>query len=187
MNPSTEDILEAIEKVNADNIFILPNNGNIILAAEQAKKLTEDKNIIVIPSKNIPQGIAAMINYVGGKFLEDNEKTMSEEMLNIKSGQVTYAVRDTVMDGKDIKQGDFMGLTDKTIVSVGKTVEEAAKSLIESLIDDESELVSLYYGADVTEEQAEALADSILSLHDDIEVEVQFGGQPVYSYFVSVE
>lgn len=187
MNPSTEDILEAIEKVNADNIFIFPNNGNIILAAEQAKKLTEDKNIIVIPSKNIPQGIAAMINYVGGKSLEDNEKTMSEEMLNIKSGQVTYAVRDTVMDGKDIKQGDFMGLTDKTIVSVGKTVEEAAKSLIESLIDDESELVSLYYGADVTEEQAEALADSILSLHDDIEVEVQFGGQPVYSYFVSVE
>ena len=187
MNPSTEDILEAIEKVNADNIFILPNNGNIILAAEQAKKLTEDKNIIVIPSKNIPQGIAAMINYVGGKSLEDNEKTMSEEMLNIKSGQVTYAVRDTVMDGKDIKQGDFMGLTDKTIVSVGKTVEEAAKSLIESLIDDESELVSLYYGANVTEEQAEALADSILSLHDDIEVEVQFGGQPVYSYFVSVE
>lgn len=187
MNPSTEDILEAIEKVNADNIFIFPNNGNIILAAEQAKKLTEDKNIIVIPSKNIPQGIAAMINYVGGKFLEDNEKTMSEEMLNIKSGQVTYAVRDTVMDGKDIKQGDFMGLTDKTIVSVGKTVEEAAKSLIECLIDDESELVSLYYGANVTEEQAEALADSILSLHDDIEVEVQFGGQPVYSYFVSVE
>lgn len=187
MNPSTEDILEAIEKVNADNIFIFPNNGNIILAAEQAKKLTEDKNIIVIPSKNIPQGIAAMINYIGGKSLEDNEKTMSEEMLNIKSGQVTYAVRDTVMDGKDIKQGDFMGLTDKTIVSVGKTVEEAAKSLIESLIDDESELVSLYYGADVTEEQAEALADSILSLHDDIEVEVQFGGQPVYSYFVSVE
>ena len=187
MNPSTEDILEAIEKVNADNIFILPNNGNIILAAEQAKKLTEDKNIIVIPSKNIPQGIAAMINYIGGKSLEDNEKTMSEEMLNIKSGQVTYAVRDTVMDGKDIKQGDFMGLTDKTIVSVGKTVEEAAKSLIESLIDDESELVSLYYGANVTEEQAEALADSILSLHDDIEVEVQFGGQPVYSYFVSVE
>ncbi|MCI5500624.1 MAG: DAK2 domain-containing protein [Lachnospiraceae bacterium] len=187
MNPSTEDILEAIEKVNADNIFILPNNGNIILAAEQAKKLTEDKNIIVIPSKNIPQGIAAMINYIGGKSLEDNEKTMSEEMLNIKSGQVTYAVRDTVMDGKDIKQGDFMGLTDKTIVSVGKTVEEAAKSLIESLIDDDSELVSLYYGADVTEEQAEALADSILSLHDDIEVEVQFGGQPVYSYFVSVE
>ena len=187
MNPSTEDILEAIEKVNADNIFILPNNGNIILAAEQAKKLTEDKNIIVIPSKNIPQGIAAMINYIGGKSLEDNEKTMSEEMLNIKSGQVTYAVRDTVMDGKDIKQGDFMGLTDKTIVSVGKTVEEAAKSLIECLIDDESELVSLYYGANVTEEQAEALADSILSLHDDIEVEVQFGGQPVYSYFVSVE
>lgn len=187
MNPSTEDILEAIEKVNADNIFILPNNGNIILAAEQAKKLTEDRNIIVIPSKNIPQGIAAMINYVGGKSLEDNEKRMSEEMLNIKSGQVTYAVRDTVMDGKDIKQGDFMGLTDKTIVSVGKTVEEAAKSLIESLIDDDSELVSLYYGADVTEEQAEALADSILSLHYDIEVEVQFGGQPVYSYFVSVE
>ena len=187
MNPSTEDILDAVEKVNADNIFILPNNGNIILAAEQAKQLTEDKNIIVIPSKNIPQGIAAMINYVAGKTIEENEKTMSEEMLNIKSGQVTYAVRDTVMDGKEIKQGDFMGLTDKTIVSVGKNVEDAAKELIESMIDDDSELVSLYYGADTTEEQAEALADAIIEMNEDVEVEVQFGGQPVYSYFISVE
>lgn len=187
MNPSTEDVLDAIAKVNADNIFILPNNGNIILAAEQAKQLTEDKNIIVIPSKNIPQGIAAMINYVSGKSVKDNEKTMSEEMLNIKSGQVTYAVRDTNMDGKEIKQGDFMGLTDKTIVAVEKNVEDATKALIEAMLDDDSELVSLYYGADVTEEQAEAMADTIIAAHDDIEVEVQFGGQPIYSYFVSVE
>lgn len=187
MNPSTDDMLNAIEKVNADNIFILPNNGNIILAAQQAKELTEDKNIIVIPSKNIPQGIAALINYASGDTIEYNEKNMSREMLNIKSGQVTYAVRDTVMDGKEIKQGDFMGLTDKTIISVEKDVNDAAKKLIEELIDDDSELVSLYYGADTTEEEAESLADEIVAVHEDMDVEVQYGGQPVYSYFISVE
>lgn len=187
MNPSTDDILEAIDNVNADNIFILPNNSNIILAANQAKELAEGKNIIVIPTQNIPQGIAALINYAEGSSVADNEKNMSDEMLGIKSGQVTYAVRDTNMDGRDIKKGDFIGLTDKTIVSVGKDAKEAAKKLIESLVSDDSELVSLYYGADATEEEAEAVADDIVAAFSDIDVEVQYGGQPVYSYFVSVE
>ena len=187
MNPSTEDILEAVDKVNAKNIFVLPNNGNIILAAEQAKQLTENKNLIVIPSKNIPQGISAMINYVANKSVDENEKNMSTEMLNIKSGQVTYAVRDTNMDGKDIKQGDFMGLTDKTIVAVEKNVDDAATALIDSMIDDDAELVSLYYGADVDEDGANKLADKLADKYEHVEFEVQFGGQPVYSYFISVE
>ena len=187
MNPSTEDMLDAIANVNADTIFILPNNGNIILAANQARDLTEDKEIIVIPSKNIPQGISAMINFVSGKSNEENAKLMEEEMQHIKSGQVTYAVRDTNMDGKEIKQGNFMGLTDKTIVSVDESVENAARELIENLLDDESELVSLYYGAEITEDEAESLADKILEEHEDLDVEVQYGGQPIYSYFISVE
>lgn len=187
MNPSTEDILEAIEKVNADTIYILPNNGNIILAAEQAKELTEDKEIIVIPSKNIPQGIAAMISYVPGQPAQENASQMTSEMEKIKSGQVTYAVRDTNMDGKEIKQGDFMGLTDKTILAVGQELETTTLELTEGMLDEDSELISLYYGAEVTEEDAENLADKILEKHPDVEVEVQFGGQPIYSYFISVE
>lgn len=187
MNPSTEDMLDAIANVNADSIFILPNNGNIILAANQAKDLTEDKEVIVVPSKNIPQGIAAMINYVNGKSNEENREIMEAEMQEIKSGQVTYAVRDTNMDGKEIKQGNFMGLTDKTIVSVDESVEKAAQELIESMLDEDSELISLYYGADITEEEAESLADAILQEHEEMDVEVQYGGQPIYSYFVSVE
>lgn len=187
MNPSTDDVLSAIEQVNADNIFVLPNNGNIILAANQAKNLTEDKEVYVVPSKNIPQGIAAMISFVSGRSAAENAESMEEEMQLIKSGQVTYAVRDTNMDGKDIKQGDFMGLTDKTIVSVGSDLQGTAKELIESLLDEDSELVSLYYGSDATKEQAEQLAGDIENTHEDVEVEVQYGGQPVYSYFISVE
>lgn len=187
MNPSTDEVLSAIEQVNADNIFVLPNNGNIILAANQAKNLTEDKEVYVVPSKNIPQGIAAMISFVSGRSAAENAESMEEEMQLIKSGQVTYAVRDTNMDGKDIKQGDFMGLTDKTIVSVGSDLQGTAKELIESLLDEDSELVSLYYGSDATKEQAEQLAEDIESTHEDVEVEVQYGGQPVYSYFISVE
>lgn len=187
MNPSTDDVLSAIEQVNADNIFVLPNNGNIILAANQAKDLTEDKEVYVVPSKNIPQGIAAMISFVSGRSAAENAESMEEEMQLIKSGQVTYAVRDTNMDGKDIKQGDFMGLTDKTIVSVGSDLQGTAKELIESLLDEDSELVSLYYGSDATKEQAEQLAEDIEKTHEDVEVEVQYGGQPVYSYFISVE
>ena len=187
MNPSTDDVLSAIEQVNAEHIFILPNNKNIILAANQAKNLTEDKEVYVVPSKNIPQGIAAMISFVSGRSAAENAESMEEEMQLIKSGQVTYAVRDTNMDGKDIKQGDFMGLTDKTIVSVGSDLQGTAKELIESLLDEDSELVSLYYGSDATKEQAEQLAEDIESTHEDVEVEVQYGGQPVYSYFISVE
>lgn len=187
MNPSADDVLSAIEQVNADNIFVLPNNGNIILAANQAKNLTEDKEVYVVPSKNIPQGIAAMISFVSGRSAAENAESMEEEMQLIKSGQVTYAVRDTNMDGKDIKQGDFMGLTDKTIVSVGSDLQGTAKELIESLLDEDSELVSLYYGSDATKEQAEQLAEDIENTHEDVEVEVQYGGQPVYSYFISVE
>ncbi|HBA97033.1 MAG TPA: dihydroxyacetone kinase [Lachnospiraceae bacterium] len=187
MNPSTDDMLTAIDSVNADNIFILPNNGNIILAANQAKEMTKDKNIIVIPSRNIPQGIAALINYTEGSSVKENERNMSSEMLDIKSGQVTYAVRDTNMDGRNIKKGDFMGLTDKTIVSVGSNAKEAAKKLIKELADNSSELVCLYYGADTTEEEAELLADEIVADYNGIDVEVQYGGQPVYSYYISVE
>lgn len=187
MNPSTEDILQAVEKVPADTVYILPNNGNIILAAEQARNLTEDKKVVVIPSTNIPQGIAAMINFMPGQPAEENTQQMTEEMGNVKSGQVTYAVRDTRMDGQEIKQGDYMGIADKKIVAVEKSLPEVTIELVECMIDEESELVSLYYGADVTEKDAEAVADLILKDHDDLEVEVQYGGQPVYSYFVSVE
>ena len=187
MNPSTEDILQAVERVPADTVYILPNNGNIILAAEQARDLTEDKKVVVIPSTNIPQGIAAMINFMPGQSAEENTQQMTEEMGNVKSGQVTYAVRDTRMDGQEIKQGDYMGIADKKIVAVEKGLPEVTVELVEGMIDEESELVSLYYGADVTEKDAEAVADLILKDHDDLEVEVQYGGQPVYSYFVSVE
>ena len=187
MNPSTEDILQAVERVPADTVYILPNNGNIILAAEQARDLTEDKKVVVIPSTNIPQGIAAMINFMPGQPAEENTQQMTEEMGNVKSGQVTYAVRDTRMDGQEIKQGDYMGIADKKIVAVEKGLPEVTVELVEGMIDEESELVSLYYGADVTEKDAEAVADLILKDHDDLEVEVQYGGQPVYSYFVSVE
>lgn len=187
MNPSTEDILQAVEKVPADTVYILPNNGNIILAAEQARNLTEDKKVVVIPSTNIPQGIAAMINFMPGQPAEENTQQMTEEMGNVKSGQVTYAVRDTRMDGQEIKQGDYMGIADKKIVAVEKSLPDVTVELVEGMIDEESELVSLYYGADVTEKDAEAVADLILKDHDDLEVEVQYGGQPVYSYFVSVE
>ena len=187
MNPSTEDILEAIEKVNADAVYILPNNGNIILAAQQAQSLTEDKEVVVIPSKNIPQGIAAMINYIAGQSTKENQERMTSEMEIVKSGQVTYAVRDTQMDGKDIKQGDFMGLTDKTILAVGQDLDATTTELIEQMMDEDSELISLYYGADVTEDDAQALADHIMEKHEDVEVEVQYGGQPIYSYFLSIE
>ena len=187
MNPSTEDILQAVEKVPADTVYILPNNGNIILAAEQARDLAEDKKVVVIPSTNIPQGIAAMINFMPGQPAEENTQQMTEEMGNVKSGQVTYAVRDTRMDGQEIKQGDYMGIADKKIGAVEKGLPEVTVELVEGMIDEESELVSLYYGADVTEKDAEAVADLILKDHDDLEVEVQYGGQPVYSYFVSVE
>ncbi len=187
MNPSTEDVLEAVEKVNADVIYILPNNSNIILAAEQAAKLTEDKKVVVIPSKSIPQGIAAMIGYVAGQPVEQNTENMIQEMSAVKSGQVTYAVRDTNMDGKDIKQGDYMGLDEKTIVSVGEDLEEVTLEMLASMVDEDSEFISIYYGEDVTAEQAETFAARVEETFENAEVEMNYGGQPVYAYFVSVE
>lgn len=187
MNPSTEDMLQAIEKVNANIIFIFPNNSNIILAAQQAKALTEDKNIIVIPSKTIPQGITAVINFVHDKSVEENEHRMIEEMKKVKTGQITYAVRDTMIDGKTIKQGNIMGLDDKTILEVGSSVPEVTFSLIQDLMEEQTELVCLYYGSDVEEAVATKLAEQVMEAYEDIDVEVHFGGQPIYYYIISVE
>ncbi len=187
MNPSTEDMLNAISEVNADNIFILPNNGNIILAAEQAKHLTEDKNIYVIPSKTVPQGITAVINFVFDKTPEENSVRMTEEMQKVKSGQVTYAVRDTSIDGKDIKQGNIMGIGDKTILAVGDSINVTTLELIKCLADEDSELISLYYGEEISEEDANALADEVMEIYPNLDVEVHYGGQPIYYYVLSVE
>jgi len=187
MNPSTEDMLTAIENVNADTIYILPNNSNIILAAEQAASLTEDKKIVVIPSKTVPQGITALINFMPDKSVEDNTKRMTDEMQNVKTGQVTYAVRDTSMDGKEIKAGDYMGIGDKTILSVGSDIADVTYELLESLMDEDSELVSLYYGQETSEEDANALADRVTEAYPDVDVEVHPGGQPIYYYVLSVE
>ena len=187
MNPSTEDMLIAIEAVNAETIFILPNNKNIILAADQAKAMTEDKNIVVIASKTIPQGIAALIGFVEGKSVEENENMMREAMKSIKTGQVTYAVRDTKIDGKEIRQGDYMGIDDHSIQSVGTDMIECASDLVETMLDDESELISIYYGADSSEEEAQKLADRISAKHFDIDVEIHEGGQPVYYFIISAE
>ena len=187
MNPSTEDMLNAIEQVNADTIFILPNNSNIILAAQQAKDLTEEKEIIVIPSKTVPQGITAIINYVYDKSAEENQARMIEEMSKVKTGQVTYAVRDTNLDGKEIHQGDIMGIGDKTILSVGSEVKDTTIDLIEQLVDDESELISIYYGAEVSAEEADEIMEVISEKYPMIDVEVHMGGQPIYYYVLSVE
>lgn len=187
MNPSTEDMLNAIDKVNADNIFILPNNKNIILAANQAKELIEDKNIIVIPTKTVPQGITAVINYVLDKSVEDNEKSMLEEIARVKTGQVTYAVRDTNIDGKEIKENDIMGIGDHSILTVGRAVEKVTKDMLKELVDDESELISIYYGEDISEDIANKLAEEITNEYKNCEVEIHFGGQPIYYYIVSVE
>lgn len=187
MNPSTEDMLNAISEVNADNIFILPNNGNIILAAEQAKQLTEDKKIYVIPSKTVPQGITAVINFVYDKSPEENATRMAEEMNKVKSGQVTYAVRDTSLDGKEIKQGNIMGIGDKTILSVGDDIKDTTVELIQCLADEDSELISLYYGEEVSEEEAGSLGELLMSTYPNLDVEVHYGGQPIYYYVLSVE
>jgi len=187
MNPSTEDMLNAIEKVNADTIFILPNNKNIILAANQAQSLVEDKHIIVIPTKTVPQGITAVINYVPDMSPEDNESIMLDEIQRVRTGQVTYAVRDTVIEDKTIKQGDFMGIGDKGIQSVGAKMDQVTVDMIEDMIDDDIELVSIYYGSDVKEEDAEALREKIENAHGNCDVELQYGGQPIYYYIVSAE
>ena len=187
MNPSTEDMLNAIDQVNAKNIYILPNNKNIILAAEQAKAMTKDKNIVVIPSKTIPQGIAAVINFVSGKSIEENEASMVEAMGNVKTGSVTYAVRDTKIDGLEIKNGDYMGLDDKTIKSTGSDIEQVTYDLVDTMVEEDSELISIYYGEEANEDDAQKIADTLMEKYDYLDVEVHAGNQPVYYYVISVE
>ena len=187
MNPSTEDMLNAIDHVNADTIYILPNNKNIILAAQQAKELTEDREIIVIPSKTVPQGITALINYVPGQPSQENAQRMTGEMSGVRSGQVTYAVRDTIINDKEIKEGNIMGIGDSGIMAVGEDISATTKQLIETMMDEDAELISIYYGQEVDEETAQALADAVEEEYPDCDVELQSGGQPIYYYIVSVE
>ncbi len=187
MNPSTEDMLNAIDKINADHIFILPNNKNIVLAAQQAAHMTEDKDIIVIPTKSVPQGIAAMVSFMPDTSAEENTRIMTDQMEAVKTGQVTYAVRDTVIDDKEIKENDFMGIGDSGILSVGIDKTQVTIDMVAAMIDDTSELISVYYGEDVDEDTAGKLAEELTSRFTGQDVELQFGGQPVYSYIISVE
>ena len=187
MNPSTADILDAVDQVNAKTIFILPNNKNIILAANQAAELMTDKTLLVIPTKTIPQGITAVINYVPELSVDENEEAMLAEIVNVKTGQVTYAVRDTMIDDKEIKQGDYMGIGDAGILTVGANMEEITLGMVEAMVDDSSELISVYYGADVEEADAEALRDKVEAAYPSCDVELQYGGQPIYYYVISVE
>ena len=187
MNPSTEDMLNAIERVNADTVFILPNNKNIILAANQAASMTEDKHVVVIPTRTIPQGITALINYIPEKDAEDNTERMTEELANVKTGQVTYAVRDTVIEDKEIRQGDYMGIGDAGILSVGTDMSDVLKDMTAQMVDEDSAIISIYYGSDVDEEEASELASYMEENYPDCEVEVHFGGQPIYYYVISVE
>ena len=187
MNPSTDDMLTAIDNVNADHIFILPNNKNIILAANQARSLTKDKDILVIPTKTVPQGITAVINYMPEADVDTNLETMEEGIKNVKTGQVTYAVRDTHIDDKTIHEGDIMGIGDQGILSVGQSVEETTKEMLEAMVDEDPELISMYYGQDVLAEDAEKFAEAVAELYPDVDVDLHSGGQPIYYYVVSVE
>ena len=187
MNPSTEDMLTAIENVNADHIFILPNNSNIIMAANQAASLTEDKEIIVVPTKTVPQGITAVINYIADLSVEENKETILEQIQNVKTGQVTYAVRDTEIDGFEIKENDYMGIGDKTILAVGTDMMTVTLDMVDKMVDEDSAIVSIYFGSDVTEEDAESLSAAIEEKYPDLDVEINNGGQPIYYYVISVE
>ena len=187
MNPSTEDILNAVDKVNAENIFVLPNNKNIILAANQAESLVEDKNLIVIPSKTIPQGISAMIGFLEDSTPEENKEAMTESMSYVKTGEVTYAVRDTVIDDKEIKEGNIMGIGDEGMLAVGEDIADTTVEMIQAMQDEDSEIVSVYYGEGMSGEDADALAEKITEVLPELEVEIYPGGQPVYYYIVSVE
>lgn len=187
MNPSTEDILNAADKINADTIFVLPNNSNIILASNQAASIIEDKKLVVIPTKTIPQGITAMINFELTRSVDENEKAMLESLSTVKSGQLTYAVRDTSIDGKEIKKDNYLGLGDKGLASVGTDMDDTLIDMLSEFVDDESELISVYYGEDIDENKAEELVSKIEEKFDGVDVELQYGGQPVYYYIVSVE
>lgn len=187
MNPSTEDMLNAIDQVNADCVFILPNNKNIVLAANQAKDLVEDKEIVVLPTKTVPQGITAVINFMPDAGVKENEEAMTEGIRNVKSGQVTYAVRDTRIDDKEIHESDIMGIGDAGILAVGRSVEETTKELLGQLVDEDSELISLYYGEEVKEEEAERFIAEVEELYPDVDVDAHYGGQPIYYYVLGVE
>lgn len=187
MNPSTEDMLNAIDRVDANTIYILPNNKNIILAANQAQSMTEDKEIVVVPSTTAPQGVAALISFDASKNGEENLAAMKEDMGRVKTGQVTYAVRDTSIDGKSISAGDIMGIDDEGIKAVSADLAETTKELLKEMVDEDSELISIYYGADVKEEDAKELADYVESVYEDCDVELNYGGQPIYYYIMSVE
>lgn len=187
MNPSTDDMLTAIDNVNADHIFILPNNKNIILAANQAQSLTKDKDILVIPTKTVPQGITAVISYMPEADVDTNFESMKEAIGNVKTGQVTYAVRDTHIDDKEIHEGDIMGIGDKGILSVGQSVEETTKEMLGHMVDEDSELISLYYGQDVLAEDAERFAAAVEEIYPDVDIDLHAGGQPIYYYVISVE
>ena len=187
MNPSTADILDAVDKVNAETIFILPNNKNIILAANQAAELMTDKTLLVIPTKTIPQGITAVINYVPEMSVDDNEAIMLQEISNVKTGQVTYAVRDTIIDDKEIKKDDFMGIGDSGILSVGQDLVTVTEKMVEAMVDDSTELISVYYGSDVSSDDAEAFIAGLQAAYPSCDVELQFGGQPIYYYVISIE
>lgn len=187
MNPSTEDMMNAISKVNAKNVYILPNNKNIIMAANQARDLEEEKKVVVIPSTTIPQGISAMINYMAESSVDENTENMIEGTKSVKTGQVTYAVRDTEIDDKTIKKGDYMGIGDKGILSVGPDRDAVIKEMVAEMIDDDSSVITIYYGEDVKEEDAEAIKSALEEAYEDIEVELQNGGQPIYYYIISVE
>ena len=187
MNPSTEDVINAIRQVNADTVFVFPNNKNIILAATQAQGMVKDKKIIVIPTKTVPQGITALINYVPERSPEENEAEMYEEIKAVKTCQLTYAVRDTHIDDKTIHEGDIMGVGDKGILAVGKDIAETAADSVRAMVDDQSELISIYYGQDISEEEAQALSDQLGELFPDLDIELNEGGQPIYYYIISVE
>lgn len=187
MNPSTDDMLTAIDNVNASTIFILPNNKNIVLAANQARSLTKDKDIIVIPTKTVPQGITAVINYIPEADVDTNEETMLEAVKSVQTGQVTYAVRDTKIDNKEIHEGDIMGIGDAGILAVGTSITETAKETLRNMVGEDSELISIYYGEDVTEEEAEAFISDVEEEYPDLDVDAHFGGQPIYYYVMSVE
>lgn len=186
MNPSTEDFMKAIEKINAKNIFILPNNGNIIMAANQAKELSE-KNIIVLPTKNTPQGFSALVSFNGEASAKENEESMLEALKAVKSGQVTFAVRDTVMNGIDVKEGNIIGIAEGDLLAAGDDVEETTVRLIDDLVDEDTAIITLFYGEDVTESQASDLGNVLEAKYEDIDIELYYGGQPLYYYLISVE
>lgn len=186
MNPSTEDIASAINKVNAKHIFVLPNNSNIIMAAQQAAQVTEDKEVIVLPTKSVPQGLSACINFNPDEDVQTNKEAMEEAIANVKTGSVTYAIKDTTMDGKEIHSGDYMGLFDKEIVVINTDKMSTCKALMEKMMDNDSEIVTLLKGEDATQDEVDELAEYIEDTYD-VDVDVQDGGQPVYSFVIGVE